>query len=409
MMSESTTRYGSEESQPTVSLVRCEGYDARTVRDAVERALAFFPSLSQIAGPGRKVLLKPNLLSCHDPVERAINTHPEFVRAVAEFFAERGCEILIGDSCGSLAPGSTATAIAATGLDKVAAEVGAQIVNFDKAPCIEVDVPNPRVLKRVRIPSVIHGVDAFITLPKLKTHALTLLTGAVKNQLGLVPGRGKKDIHIMAPKPFALAQALLDIHAVARPHMAVMDAIVGMEGNGPSAGTARSIGLVAASDDCVALDTVASAIIGYKRDEIATCRLARGYGLGESRLDRIKMAGVPLDEVRTPDFKKPSMRAAGPLVNMIPAALFRWLFNSAGTAFPRIEEGQCTLCGECMTNCPAGALSIVNGKMTSDDSLCISCYCCTEVCPQSAIGLQRPLAGRVAHAVKRLVRRDGAP
>ena len=409
MMSESTTRHAEQESQPTVTLVRCESYDAQLLRDAVERTFAFFPTLSDVAGPGRKALLKPNLLSCHDPVDRAVNTHPAFVRAVGEFFAARGCEILIGDSCGSLAPGSTAAAIAATGLDKVAAEVGAQIVNFDRADCVDVDVPNPRVLKRVRIPRVIHEVDAFITLPKLKTHALTLLTGAVKNQFGLVPGRGKKDIHIMAPKPIMLAEALLDIHAVARPHLAVMDAIVGMEGNGPSAGAARSVGLVAASDDCVALDTVAAAIIGYKRDEVAVCRLARRHGLGESRLDRIKMAGVPLDKVRMPDFKKPSMRAAGPLVNLVPAALFRWLFNSAGTAFPRVDAGQCTLCGECMTNCPAGALSVVDGKMVSDDSLCISCYCCTEVCPQRAIRLQRPFAGRVAHAVKRLVRRDGAP
>ena len=395
-------------SQPTVALVRCESYDAQRVRNAVERTISLLPSAERLAGPGRKILLKPNLLSCHDPVERAVNTHPAFVRAVAEFFAERGCEILIGDSCGSLAPGSTATAISVTGLDEVAASVGAKIVNFDRAPCVDVDVPNHRVLKRVRIPRVIHEVDAFITLPKLKTHALTLLTGAVKNQFGLVPGRGKKDIHIMAPKPIMLAEALLDIHAVARPDLAVMDAVVGMEGNGPSAGTARPVGLVAASDDCVALDAVAAAIIGYKPDEVAGSRLARRRGLGESRLDCIRMAGVPLDKARMPDFKKPSMHTAGPLVNLIPAALFRWLFNSAGTAHPRIVAGQCTLCGECMTNCPADALSVVDGRMTPDDSLCISCYCCTEVCPQRAIRLQHPFAGRVAHAVKRLVRRDGA-
>ena len=213
--------------RPVVSLVRCRNYDGKLVQDAVARALEDVPGANDLLRSGARVLLKPNLISSSDPPERAVNTHPEFVRAVAGYCARRGCSVLIGDSCGSMTPGSTRRALEVTGLDRVAADTGAEMVNFDLAPAVTVAIPSGRVLRRIRLCRVVQEVDVIITLPKFKTHGLTLLTGAVKNQFGCVPGRAKKDTHLAAPKPATMAQALVDIFSVARPHLAVMDAITG--------------------------------------------------------------------------------------------------------------------------------------------------------------------------------------
>jgi uncharacterized protein (DUF362 family)/Pyruvate/2-oxoacid:ferredoxin oxidoreductase delta subunit len=388
----------------SVSLVRCADYDPARVRRAVAEALSLLAGLPDLAGGGKRVLLKPNLLSSNDPPERAVNTHPEFVRAVAEFFIARGWRVLIGDSCGSLSPGSTAQAIRTTGLDRVAQATGAEIVDFDRAPSIQAPIPDGRVLRTVKVPKLIREVDLFVTLPKLKTHGLTLCTGAVKNQLGLVPGKGKKDIHLLAPKPEMMAEALLDIHSLVRPRLAVMDAIVAMEGNGPAAGRPRAVGLVIAGADALSLDAVAAEIMGYDRGEVDTTRLGHERGLGIGRIEEIDVAGVPLNEAVVPDFKKPPRKVGSRLFKLMPNFLLRWMFDSVGAAYAEVMDDRCVLCGECVANCPAKAFKKVGGRMRADRRLCISCYCCSEVCEQRAITMRRPFAGRALRALVKLAR-----
>jgi len=387
--------------RPVVSIVRCPDYEPGRVRAAVREALDLVPWAKERAGAGRTVLLKPNLLSSNDPPERAINTHPAVTRAVAEFFRERGCRVVIGDSCGSLAPGSTAQAMARTGLPQVAAETGAELADFDRAPSETVAIPNGRVLSQVRIPRIVREADLFVTLPKMKTHGLTLLTGAVKNQFGLLPGRGKKDAHLRAPKPALLAQAVADLFSAARPHLALMDGIVGMEGNGPAAGAPRNIGLVTASDDPVALDAVAAALMGFGPDDVDTTRFAHARGLGVGRLEEIELRGVPLDEARLADFAKPPQSVTGPLFRVLPSSVIRWAIDTLGSQYPVVLDDRCVLCGECVANCPAKALSLSDRRVRVVRARCISCYCCSEICRARAIAMRRPLVGRAVRGLYR--------
>jgi uncharacterized protein (DUF362 family)/Pyruvate/2-oxoacid:ferredoxin oxidoreductase delta subunit len=389
----------------SVSVVRCADYDPARVRRAVEEALSLLPGLPRVSrDSGKRVLLKPNLLSSRDPPERAVNTHPEFVRAVGESFVARGWRVLIGDSCGSMEPGSTSDAIRTTGLDRVAREISAEIVDFDRAPSVEAPIPQGRVLCAVKTPRLLSEVDLFVTLPKLKTHGLTLYTGAVKNQLGLVPGNGKKEIHLLAPKPERMAEALLDIHSLVRPRLAVMDGIVAMEGNGPAAGRPRAVGLVIASADAVSLDAVAAEIIGYERGEVDTTRLGHERGLGIGRIEEIEVSGVPLGEAAVPDFKKPPRKVRSGLFKLMPDSLLRWVIDNAGATYAQVMDDRCVLCGECVANCPAKAFKKVGGRIRADRRLCISCYCCSEVCRQRAIAMRRPLAGRALRLLARLAR-----
>ena len=381
--------------RPTVALVRCPTYDREQVREAVAEAFGLTPGADDLLGEGRRVLLKPNLLSSNDPPERAVNTHPEFVRAVAEYCIAHGCKVFIGDSCGSLAAGSTAKAIAVTGLDVVADETGAEIVNFDKIPSVQVGVAGGRVMTSVGVAEVYQEVDVVVTLPKFKTHGLTLLTGALKNQFGMLPGRTKKDTHVAAPKPVAMAEALVDVYSAARPHLAVMDGIVGMEGNGPAAGPPKEVGLVLASLDGVALDAVVANIMGFAPGEVLTTAFAHRRGLGIGDLAEIDIAGVSLDEARIDGFKMPPQRIQSILFSLIPGAVVRWLFNQLGSRRPVILDDRCVRCGLCVANCPVGAMQLKKGKITCATSKCISCYCCTEVCPERAIEMRRPWAGRL--------------
>jgi len=385
----------------TVALTRCPTYSRDRVREAVGQALDLLPATRDLPRAGGRVLLKPNLLSPNDPPERAVNTHPEFIRAVAEWFAGRGWRVLIGDSCGSLSPGSTAKAIRATGVDRVAAETGAEVVNFDLAPVVERPVPHGRVLPKVDIPQVVGEVDLFVTLPKLKTHGLTLLTGAVKNQMGLVRGKGKKDIHSAAPKPVALAHALLDIHSVAPPHLAVMDAVVAMEGNGPEAGAPRSVGAILAGDDCAAVDAAAAELVGFRAEEVDTTRLAEARGLGVGRMEEVRLLGEPLGALRVRDFRRPPHYAASAFLNLFPSRLLRWAMDEIWSCYATVNQDRCKRCGECVANCPTGAMHRVEDRVEADRRRCIGCYCCSEVCQYHAIEMARPLAGRVVQALAR--------
>ena len=383
-----------------VSIVRCGSYELDEVRAAVRACLRALPAPGDLVPRGAQVLLKPNLLSSSAKPEAAVNTHPSVIRAVAEFFREEfGCSLAIGDSCGSLAPGSTERALATTQVPEICRDLGAEIVNFDRAGRVEVEVPGARLLKRVGVARPALECGALVSLPKLKTHSLTLLTGAIKNQFGVVPGGGKKDIHMLAPKPVMLAHALVDLCQAVRPCLSVMDAVVGMEGNGPAAGRPRAVGLILASTDAVALDAVAAAIIGYGPGDVPTIRFAGERGLGTADLARIEIRGPRPSEVCVPDFDKPVSHLRTALWKMLPAGLVRFLFNYFGSATGSVRPRLCKLCGECVANCPVGALVMRTGRIEADASRCISCYCCHEICPHGAIEMKRPLGAKVYHWV----------
>jgi len=385
----------------TVSIIRCPEYDRGQLRRALREALVALPPESWHRSPGATVLLKPNLLSSHHAIEAAVNTHPEFVRAVAEIFLEQRCKVLIGDSCGSLSPGSTAQAIRATGLDKVAAELGVELVDFDRAPSEDIPIPGGRVLKSLRLPKLLREVDLLVTLPKFKTHGLTLLTAAVKNQLGLVAGSGKKEVHQRAPHPREMSQAMVDLYSVVRPGLAIMDAVAGMEGNGPAGGRARQAGFVIASADGVALDAIAADLMGCKPGEVLTTRFADERGLGVGRLDQIAVVGVPLDQARIPDWRKPPLFVRSLLFSILPDRFVRWAYDVVGSGCASVLDDRCILCGECIANCPAQAFRKVGGRLKVEQSLCICCYCCSEVCKNRAILMRRPFAGRIVHRLFR--------
>lgn len=378
-----------------VSIAKCDDYTLEKVYHAIHRSLSLLNGTEMLVRPGKKVLLKLNLLSSSQTPERAVNTHPAVVRALVDIFQKDfGCEVYIGDSSGSVKNSSTFNAFRVTRINEIAENTGTKIVNFDKDKYIDVYNKDYEILDKFRIARTLREVDFIVSVPKLKTHGLTQYTGAIKNMLGSIPGNGKKNVHLIAPKPTVFAKALVDIYQMAPPHLIIMDAIVGMEGNGPNAGNPKKVGLIISSRDSVALDTVASNIIGFEPMAVPTIRFAHQRGLGIGELRNITVAGESIQNVAVHDFKKPSSGAQDFAGKYLPNFLLAMMFDNTCSTFSTVNHSNCTRCYECVRNCPAGAMSKDTGKVEVDKKKCIGCFCCDEVCDFHAIEMKRSLVGR---------------
>lgn len=370
-----------------VSIVRCRDYNEKGVRDALRQALTLIGGWGEIAKKGNRILVKPNMLSARPP-ESGVNTHPVVVQAVVELLKEEGAEVLIGDSPGGIMKNGLNSYWEVSGYRKVSEVTGAKLVSLEEHSK-EISVPGGIIYRKLYISAVAVEADAIITLPKLKTHDLTLYTGAVKNLMGLIPGLGKTEIHKRCPKPDELGEALVDIFSVMKPHMAILDAVVGMEGSGPTSGKLRNIGAILTSRDAVALDTVAQAMIGLKPFDVPTTKAAAKRGLGASSLKEIEVLGEPLNKVSINDF----ILSPNAYIRVIPGPILDLIARRIMVK-PVFLRSKCTRCLACRENCPVDAISSVAGYPEVDYRKCILCLCCRELCPEDAVGLRKSFLAR---------------
>jgi uncharacterized protein (DUF362 family)/Pyruvate/2-oxoacid:ferredoxin oxidoreductase delta subunit len=380
-----------------VAIVRCDEYQQELVDTAVRCALDNIGGLYRFVKPGQRVLLKVNALTMKPP-EAAVTTHPAFIKAVVREVQQAGGIALVGDSSGGMAAGQAPTrqTFQVAGIARAAEEAGAELINFDISGVCTVKAGGP--VQTLHIAKPVLEADVVISLPKLKTHSAAVYTGAVKNMYGSIPGHRKSDYHRMAPKLKDFAEVLVDILAAAKPALAIMDAIVGMEGNGPSAGNPRKIGLVLASSDCVALDAAASKIIGLEPLQIHTTSIAYQRGLGVGDLAKIEVLGEKLEDVLIPDFALPS----NALLETMPGFLVQGMLGML-KARPEINTKTCAGCRFCVESCPVEAMNMTAQFPEIDYQKCISCLCCQELCPQKAVEMKQtnPIGRIVAGIISR--------
>jgi len=365
-----------------VSIVRCPDYSQ--AKDSIIESLDLIGGLDKIIKPGDRVLLKANILAARPP-EDAVTTHPAVITAMCELVSDIGAIPIVGDGSGITHPGATAEALKMSGIKDAAQKCGAEIVNFETAGFVEVDVPDAKQFPRLYIAKPILEVDVIISLPKLKTHELMYYTGAVKNFFGAVPLKTRKQAHLLAKRDL-FGEAVVDIYSIVKPHLAVMDGVVGMEGNGPAHGTPINTGVIIASYDCVALDMVASELIGFEPMLIPTnhAALERKLSTGQP-----KIVGTPLEDVKV-KFKE----STGGITTMAPAFITGRL-GKLFTMRPHINTEKCVLCGACVLNCSPHAIEEIDGKLKINDDKCIQCYCCRELCPHNAVEIKRSMIAKI--------------
>ena len=362
-----------------VSITRASSYDSVEVYAAVREAVELLGGMAAFVRKGERILLKPNLLSARPP-ESGVCTHPEVVRAVARLAKEAGAELYLGDSPGGLGYKNAGSTYEASGMTKVCAEEGVKLVDFDAA----------RNINCMPISSWAKDVDGIITIPKMKTHDLMTLTGAVKNSYGLAVGHFKADCHLKAPMPADFAVRAVDVFETAVPRLAVMDGIIAMEGDGPAAGTLRNAGLVIAGSDCVACDAVFARIAGLDPLKLPIIAEAYRRKLGEADLSNIEALGARIEDVRMRDFKLPRTS----VVMKVPKPLLKFL-TKAIRFLPQINDRICRKCRICEKSCPAKCITIADEGSRIDYRKCIKCFCCHELCPYDAISVRRSLLAKI--------------
>jgi len=361
-----------------VSIVRCSDYSK--AKDAIRESLNLIGGLEKIISPGSRVLLKPNVLAARPP-EDAVTTHPAVVSAMCELISEIGGIPVIGDGSGIVGAGSTNTskAFKISGIEDVASSCGVELINFETSGYVEVDVPNAREFSHLHIAKSVLEADVIISLPKLKTHELTLYTGAVKNFFGTIPQKNRKEAHFLEDRD-RFGNAVVDIYSIVKPHLAVMDGVLGMEGNGPSNGAPIFAGVIMASYDCVSLDIAASELIGFDPLKVPTNKAALSRRFGTEHPEII---GIPLDNVKV-KFRE----SEGGATAHIPSFIMKILRKQLAIK-PFINTSKCALCKACVLNCSAHAIEEVGKKLRIDQKKCIQCYCCRELCPNDAVEVQK--------------------
>lgn len=376
---------------PRVALVRCEDYKARRVWEAVGRGLDLLGGAKKFVRPGEQILLKPNLLVAAAPV-KLVTTHPAVFTAVARHLRAAGASLSYGDSPAVGPPGVTAWRAE---LASAAAQLDIPLADFSKG--VKVSFPEGRLAKRFTIAAGALAADGIVSLPKLKTHGLTRMTGAVKNQLGCVPGFLKAEWHARMPDVEHFSQMLVDLNRLLQPRLYVMDAIVAMEGNGPRSGDPRPMSAVLLSSDPVALDATACRMINLNPALVPTITWGERHGLGSAR--NVEILGDPLEQFVVPDFAVNRRPAIAPgKRGKLASVMSKWVVPR-----PVLAPASCTCCGTCVQVCPVKPKAIDFGDSNQqlppnyDYGRCIRCYCCQEVCPENAITIQTPLLGRIIH------------
>lgn len=391
--------------QASVAIVRCQDYEYKKVDSAIRKCLELLPK--DVIPENKRVLLKPNLLSSTRGPDKPVNTHPVIVEVLARILKEEyGCKVYIGDSSGGMSYGQTKRAFEISGLNDVAGRLGLQLVNFENTGVINLRNETNKIKKEFPVTRFIKDIDFIISLPKLKTHAQVGFTGAVKNMMGIVPGSGKRDMHLAGIKPWQMAQCIIDLYSLVKPDLSIMDAVIGMEGDGPAAGGPKEIGLILAGKDAVSLDTVALEITGYNSKDMEFIKDAYKRGLGIGDIDKIKILGGSLTEFRINDFKKPANRVRDYIANYVPGFILRKGFSGMTSGLPIIDQILCKRCNICYDNCPVKTIKkLPNGQLEIDYTNCIECYCCHELCPHDAIEIKLPLSSKMIRSGVSIIRR----
>jgi uncharacterized protein (DUF362 family)/NAD-dependent dihydropyrimidine dehydrogenase PreA subunit len=304
---------------------------------------------------------------------------------------EAGAKVSYGDSP---AFGGCEFSLRRIGLKHVGDELGFTVADFDHGR--EISHKTALLNKKFVIANGILNADGIVSLPKLKTHGLTRITGAVKNQFGCIPGILKSQFHVKIADPYDFATMLVDLNTLIRPRLYVMDSVMAMEGNGPRNGKPREINVLLLSADPIALDAIACRIIGLDPSFVPTSKPGEKSGLGTYHYENIETVGDSIESFIVKDFdvtRKPPVPAT--------TGRLKAFLRNRVVPRPTIDMTRCNKCGICISMCPVGttALGWIREETKKAPKYnyrhCIRCYCCQETCPEGAITIEDPLLSRL--------------
>lgn len=371
-----------------VSICECRSYDAQACRSALEKVLEPLGGLSWVQ-PGMKIAVKANLVAFLKP-DAAATTHPALLSALTGLLRERGAEVIVGDSPGGIYNSVYVNRVyAATGMKQVERSGARLNQNFSQKTA---DAPEAMIAKSFQYTAWLDECDAIIDFCKLKSHGMMAMSAAAKNLFGVIPGTLKPEYHFKYPDHMDFARMLVDLNEYFRPRLCIVDAVVGMEGNGPTMGTPRPIGAILAGESPHRVDLACAKLLGYALADVPTLQAALERGLIPSEVESLTLSGT-LEDFIVPDFQRMEHKnrilfqddLRGPLGKVL-APFLRRHFASR----PQVEKEMCIGCRKCAEICPAKAITMRAGRPKIDRGACIRCFCCQEFCPKGAMQVARP-------------------
>ncbi|MCP4676999.1 MAG: DUF362 domain-containing protein [Deltaproteobacteria bacterium] len=373
-----------------VSAIRLDSYEKDAVNQAMERLLDPLGGIERFVKTDAPVVLKPNFLAPRS-VDKAVCTHPEVIRAAAHLVRKAGAaKIIVTDSPGVGNARRCAKRIGLVDDDSFTVENAEDGIYLDRP---ETGFHHLRLSRRI--------VEAgtVINLAKAKTHGKTVITAAVKNTFGAMLGMEKAQWHLRIGKelrPFA--ELIVHIHSLVAPSLSILDAVVGMEGNGPGSGDPRPLGILLASDNAHAVDAIFCRVIGLGPKEVPTLAVAQDLGL-LGPIDEIEVVGDSIGDIQpNPPWR---MARIGTTERILSSGLINNLLDRFLSLKPAVNQKKCTACGQCEEICAAKVITINKKakppapRMIIDDKRCISCFCCQEICPEGAIRVKAGLGARI--------------
>lgn len=376
-----------------VAIIRCESYDQEQVAEAVDRGLDLLGGIDSIIQPDDKVLLKPNLLSSHSP-EEGVTTHPAVFQAVGKQIRKISQHIDYGDSPGR---GDIKEIAKTAGLHKIAEKLNINLVEFQDGKNVFFAENGQK--RKFKIAEPVLNCDSLINLAKFKTHNLTRITGAVKNIFGCISGLEKVEFHLKLPEVRDFAKMLVELNLLVAPQLHIIDGIMGMEGNGPSAGEMRPVNVLLFSRDPVALDSVFARMVNLAPDKVSTNYFGVKLKLGNMNFENIELVGDDIDDFILDDFDVYRGAEAG-CHPLNPILRMKFLKNQLSRK-PVIDNNKCIKCGACIEQCPTHPKSLSRTKKSDipvyNYNSCIRCYCCQEICPEKAIYVKTPILRKIAN------------
>ena len=383
-----------------VAFHACDSYDEARLAEILRKQMDVFGYDSAFF-EGKKVVIKPNLVMKKTP-DAAATTNPVILSALLTVLAQRGCQPVIAESPGGIFNRQRLEGIyRVCGIEAVAKQHGVAL-NYD-TEAVNVSFPDGKTIKRFHILKPVAEADILIDLCVLKSHGLTKMSAAIKNFFGTIPGIEKFEMHATFPdyKDFgSMICDLCEMYCKTKAVIAVTDAVIGMEGNGPTAGTPRKIGAVMMSPNPFASDIVGETLLGFA-GTVPIVREGVSRGLCPADISGIELIGDAIAPLQMTDFKEPDSAQ-----NRAPSLLTKFSGGKIGRFFmprPVADASKCRGCGECVASCPQHTIVLEkkNGKKIARirHADCIRCYCCQELCPFEAIRIKKNFIIRLIDAL----------
>ncbi len=348
------------------------------VYKAIKKGLELNGEFRDIIKNKKNVIIKPNTLLAN----KNATTDSEILRSTIKILKENNIIPKVGDCSGQQKKGETKEVFEKLGYLDIIKQEGVKFSDFEKDPPIKKTIKSNSILKDVFLSKEIYDADFVINLPKIKSHFLTIYTGAIKNIFGVQPGIIKSKVHAKTSNLYKFSSILVDIYASVMPKFTIMDAISPMQGaKGPAFGPTKYLGLIICGSDGLAVDAVSLSLCGINPFKIPMIKIAHERGIGTANLEEIEIVGKKLEDVKT-KLRFPNSTIAKLI--------------SIGNIFKRIlrkipylkNKDRCTKCKNCIRVCPVGAIKLED-EIKFDYLKCISCLTCIENCSYFALDTKR--------------------